>query len=409
MQFPHWTETKRAPAGNVSNNDQVARAVDRIRPSLQDRLFNLFSNYEEYGPFSNKLWGDWTGISQYDSLESLHDEIHIEVGHGGHLFFIQYSAFDPVFFLHHAMADRIVAMWQVLHPNSWVTEQNTTAPTFTMGEGFIQNSTTSLTPFLAAADGTFWNSESARYTQDFGYSYAETANMTGISGVELEGQVRVKSAINRLYGSMNPSILLRKRKRDSLADSPTKGPSWLGGSTEGPDVVRIHYTDLSSDVHLSVLDMSAIVVDNYYTEWLINVRVINGALDGSFSISFFLGSPPQNHASWKTAQNLIGTMGVFAMLSTGSQSQISGTVPLTSALMRMVAHGEIRGLTVDDIVPYLRQHLHVGVSDSNEQEISPRNIPGLCIGIASSEVSVAEHDWELPRWGPVEERFTMFC
>lgn len=54
----------------------------------------------------------------YDSIESVHDQIHGLAGSGGHMSYIEYSAFDPIFFLHHAMIDRCFAMWQALNPNS---------------------------------------------------------------------------------------------------------------------------------------------------------------------------------------------------------------------------------------------------------------------------------------------------
>ncbi len=34
--------------------------------------------------------------------------------------FPEMAGFDPVFWLHHAMVDRLVAMWQVLYPNSFI-------------------------------------------------------------------------------------------------------------------------------------------------------------------------------------------------------------------------------------------------------------------------------------------------
>lgn len=64
------------------------------------------------------------------SLENMHDEIHNNVGGGcyspngttcGTMYHLEVSAFDPIFWLHHAMVDRLLTMWQVLNPNSWIT------------------------------------------------------------------------------------------------------------------------------------------------------------------------------------------------------------------------------------------------------------------------------------------------
>lgn len=46
------------------------------------------------------------------------------MGHPG------YAAFDPIFWLHHCNVDRIFALWQVLSPNSYVTDQIAVNSTF---------------------------------------------------------------------------------------------------------------------------------------------------------------------------------------------------------------------------------------------------------------------------------------
>ncbi|KAM0329806.1 hypothetical protein ACHAQA_003970 [Verticillium albo-atrum] len=410
--FPDWTETKRSPTGNSSNNTQSAQAVDRVLPNLQERLFNLFSNYRDYGPFSNKRWGDWTDTSQYDSLESLHDEIHIEVGHGGHLFYIQYSAFDPLFFLHHAMVDRIFAMWQILYPRSWVTEQNTTVPTYTMARGLMQNSSSSLTPFLANMNGQFWNSDMARYTQEFGYAYAETTGLGtgGVPGADPDDRARVSSDINRLYGSSSPSMLARKRKRATRRKFLESSLDWLPWGRKGTLVSEGEVPDLSPNAKVAELAVSHMVVgEDKYTEWLANVRVINGALNGSFSILFFLGPAPQEVTSWKLARNLVGSMGVFAMPHMASDSHVSGTVPLTKALVCAISQGFLNRLDRDEVIPYLQKNLQLRITGRNGEEVDAQHVRGLCVGVASSEVRVARVKWELPNWGQVTERFTMFC
>ncbi len=51
-----------------------------------------------------------------DQLEGLHDRVHIWVG--GHMGMIPYAAFDPIFWAHHTMVDRIWRLWQLRHPNA---------------------------------------------------------------------------------------------------------------------------------------------------------------------------------------------------------------------------------------------------------------------------------------------------
>lgn len=59
-------------------------------------------NYQEFAAFSNHAWLSNSGPSTYASLEDVHNSIHGMVGGNmGHMAELDYSAFDPVFWLHH--------------------------------------------------------------------------------------------------------------------------------------------------------------------------------------------------------------------------------------------------------------------------------------------------------------------
>lgn len=96
----------------------MAQQLDNSAAAIQGRLYNLLTNYPNYAKFSNEAWIPNPNPNNYDSIESVHDTIHGLVGSGGHMSWITYSAFDPVFMLHHAMVDRVFAMWQIINPNS---------------------------------------------------------------------------------------------------------------------------------------------------------------------------------------------------------------------------------------------------------------------------------------------------
>lgn len=57
-----------------------AYSCDRIR----DRTFDILmsSDYNDYRVFSNTAWGRNRG---YDSIESVHDQLHGLVGNGGNM------------------------------------------------------------------------------------------------------------------------------------------------------------------------------------------------------------------------------------------------------------------------------------------------------------------------------------
>lgn len=408
-QFPHWTETKRAPDRNVSHNDRVRLAIDRVQPNLRDRLYNLLTGYTDFGPFSNKQWSEATTTSRYDSLESLHDGIHIEVGDGGHLYFIQYSAFDPIFFLHHTMTDRILSLWQGLYPETWVTEQVVTTASYTIGNGTSVNASTPLAPFFADTHGAFWDSESSRDTEAFGYSYPEVSGMNGVTDPRRIriNRARLSASINRLYGSPSVTSMLQKRERTAQvaqAQGLFQSPARRALEHAKRSIRRMlrHMPNQSRDEG----DPGA--TDHSYTEWLANIRVESGALDASFSVGLFLGAPPLDTKDWKVASNLVGTVGVFSMSHMATQSKVSGTIPLTSSLLEQMAEQGSDGLDAEEAAQYLQQNLQFRAFNSGG-EVSAASVPGLCIEVVASMVKGAAHSWDLPHWSPAESRFTLIC
>jgi tyrosinase len=149
--FSSWQETKRWPTSwernATSQNNLVGPVLDNNRISFRDRLYNLFTNYDNFTEFGNEAWMN-PGIRNADSLESIHDAIHSITGSNGHMTYLDYSAFDPIFFLHHAMMDRCFALWQALYPNSYVEPMKSVEQTYTVTVGEMQDATSALVPRL---------------------------------------------------------------------------------------------------------------------------------------------------------------------------------------------------------------------------------------------------------------------
>jgi tyrosinase len=64
-----------------------------------------------------KAIADLIEIRDFDTftsnLDSIHGGVHMWVG--GHMTEIDFAAFDPIFWAHHAMVDRIWRLWQIRH------------------------------------------------------------------------------------------------------------------------------------------------------------------------------------------------------------------------------------------------------------------------------------------------------
>jgi tyrosinase len=51
--------------------------------------------------------------------------------------YLDYSAYDPIFWLHHMMVDRAFALWQAVNPDSYVVPTSTLQDSYTITHGQI--------------------------------------------------------------------------------------------------------------------------------------------------------------------------------------------------------------------------------------------------------------------------------
>jgi tyrosinase len=138
-QWGEWPTTLRAPTTDgvdaSSQDDSLGPILDNSRISFRDRLYNLFTFYGSYSEFSTESYTFGTAFKNADSLESIHDVIHGATGSGGHMTYLDYSAYDPLFWLHHMMVDRAFALWQAVNPDSYVLESTAWQGSYTIAEG----------------------------------------------------------------------------------------------------------------------------------------------------------------------------------------------------------------------------------------------------------------------------------
>ncbi|KAI3343114.1 hypothetical protein F4824DRAFT_485829 [Ustulina deusta] len=407
--YNKWNETKRAPypttdPNAISNNSFVAASLDHHLPSYQQRLYNLFANYPNYTHFSNEGWIGQSNNGTYDSIESLHDSVHtIGGGVWGHLAIIAYSAFDPLFFLHHANVDRIFAMWQAIHNDTYVVPTAAVYATHTENQGAIEDIQTPLKPFFIN-DTSFWTSDMVRDIETFGYTYTEVANKT---------REDVVAAINRLYTDYSPATIKLRSNRNSLAhadhlvDDQTPKTMAQQDSRESRVMAWQHKS-------AAPLPMNAVFTvsskGKSYREWIANIQVKKHALNCSFLIYLFLGDVPDDTSLWQNLHNLVGSLGVFAdhgRSMGGEHGKVTGTIPLTSALIHMAADGHVLSLDPEDVEPFLKSALQLRIALVDGTAISINEVDGLYINIASSVVTVPTTEHQLPKWGEVESNFDL--
>ncbi len=379
---------------------------------MAQRLYTLFAGYDNYTAFSNNAQG-----AQADSLESLHDTIHTLVGGfgggspAGHMAFIQWSAFDPVFFLHHCMVDRIFAIWQTLHPNAWVTPTRSLTSSYTIRRGQTLSASTALTPFFSSENGTFWDSNGVRDHTKFGYTYPElvlvqTGSKDVINKNKMAQLRTVRQSVNRLYSSFSPASLFLDQVKVAGIKVTTGKKSLeainrLTLATKGTTAAKIFLGDT-------------------YREWTATIRVAGPALAKASSVFFFLpGAVPADPKDWASAQNCVGTMGVFGPAKYGQGSSqdeaggghevpISGTVPLTAALVGVVNQGGLASLGEGDVEGFLKGNLKVRVLGQQGEVLGQEGCAeGLQVGVVSTVVGAPWSEDELPRWEEGREVFSL--
>jgi tyrosinase len=342
-----YNRTVRSPNLQRESQPELSnRLLEANAESLKTLTYQLIASQPDYAPFSNTAHSDGRG-GRYNNLENLHNAVHSFIGNGGHMSNIPYSSFDPVFWLHHANIDRIFAIWQAVHPTSYVTQQVNEAGTFTQAPGSMEDINTPLTPFRADDSGTFYTSVTARSTRPFGYSYPEIVDW-GVSESQLTSEVRRR--VNALY---NPT--------GSIAARSTT-------------LKRSNTTDVTSNA-----------ADH---QWLVNIRVDRSSLPTSFYIHFFLGEVPAASETWGYAPDLVASHAVMAPVKPvpGAEYLSYGQIPLTSALLASPA---VYDLTPECVRPVLKDQLKWRIQDFDGHPIDVERVPSLKLYVAGQDV----HQW----------------
>jgi tyrosinase len=196
----NYAQTMRCPSSNsrsaTSRLSVVNNNLARDGSYLRDSVYLTFTRTNNFAVMSSDSQGGYT-------FESPHNTVHNDIGCGdptGHMTNLGWSAFDPIFMLHHANVDRLIAMWQAAHPSQQTFSGTFRASSARWGTaaGSSYTSTTGLKPFYKSDLKNFWSSNTARSTRTFGYTYPELQDWT-MSSSEL--QRSVISTVNKLYGS----------------------------------------------------------------------------------------------------------------------------------------------------------------------------------------------------------------
>jgi tyrosinase len=398
--------TLRRPVANPtrSNNNEMNARFDSMRISLRDRVFALFSSKQSWGYATTSQIGVRTDLSGsgVDSFESVHDAIHNTAGgdSGGHMYYLDVSSFDPIFWLHHTNVDRLMTMYQYIVPDTYVANGNINRPMAQWNEGEAKNGGTPLKPFTKSTYGDYFNSGDVRETRVFGYYYPETSDRS---------YSQVAQAVTRLYGGGARTLT----KRGEPVNEKTG--QYLGRPLE------------EGDYH-HVLDITA---DKY-------------AMEGSYTVHCFIGNggnttqsnstvpygnsttpassaysstptPPASPYKNGTGEVLedydpskdftqspdyVGAYGILGGMKAGGGNasypvMTRGSLPLTTCLQGKQYYGELKSLKPEDVEPYLQKNMYYKVIGVNG-ELDPSTIPNFHVAVKCTKVKPATSEYDLP-------------
>lgn len=261
-------------------------------PWTKQTLYVILSQYQTYNQFSNS-GSEWTGLG---NIESVHDSIHGTFGLHSHMGSPSVAAFDPGFYFHHANVDRMLALFERLHPETWVTpHQQNGIGTWTIQPNSVQDANSPLTPFRRNARGDYHTSATVRNFETLKYTYPEL--------VDKPSNATLIARINQMYQVPMTDPFKHKRQETAppLAISAEEPRAYLC-SIEAPKIA------------------------------------------GTYKVELLLG------------EDAVGGATVMSALPTKLKSKAS--VPLTNSLKKKFDDGEIDSLDKEKVVEYLKENLH---------------------------------------------------
>lgn len=274
-----------------------------------------------------------------NALEAIHNTIHNTVG--GTMASLDTSAFDPIFWLHHANVDRIGAIWQAINPNTKIVNTQASGSTYVAGPG-VRGESFQFLPFRTVNGNTNWWIASQAYdVRSTGYTYPEIYDQPS--------STTALSRVNAIYGTGRTQQALTsssaKERREFLVDLESRQSS-TGLATPPSTAALAPYSSL------------LIASNGSFHEYAAACTIKKSVAPGqSFDLHLFFGDAPAQAADYLTATNRVGGFSVSQSGDTSAAQAVSGIVSLTDALLSLLVKGKIKNLEPSTVRKYVRARL----------------------------------------------------
>ncbi|KAF8061616.1 tyrosinase [Lyophyllum atratum] len=358
--YSGWPATLRQPTSSrpnaIDNPQRLANVLRAAQSDITSSTYNMLTRVRTWTAFSSHTVDD--GGSASNSIEAIHDGIHVNVGGIGQMSDPSVAAFDPIFFLHHCNVDRMLSLWSALNPGVWVSKGDSEDGSFVLPREIPVDVDTPLTPFWNA-ETTFWASAGTQDTAKLGYTYPE------FDGLDMSDARAVRTAIGQIvnqrygssvFGGVFGTSTDGNAKMAQVAATGTEDGTAQNFAARGPALLSLS-AQLGSADHV---DHATTTSD--YHEWTARVEFSKYELGCSFSVLLFLGEVPEDPEEWLISPNFVGAHHAFVNSASGecdncrNQANIvvEGFVHLNSAIAE---HSGLSSFDPAVIVPYLTQNL----------------------------------------------------
>ncbi|KAL1795189.1 hypothetical protein ACET3X_007005 [Alternaria dauci] len=335
MKWRQMSNTVRWPENDSPNaTSQQFKFVDAFRVQSTNLIVQVGV------AFRSSTFSRFSSI-----LEDPHGWIHGVIGGGynpeepwpGHMWPLEYSSYEPLFMLHHANVDRLLALYQGAHPDRWMKPSNIGPHGNVYLEDFqTVSADTDLMPFRKAP-GQFLTFNDCRNTTVFGYVYPETRRWNFESDEAY--QKSVTATIANLYS----------------------------GRTRAQARVQV------TTQYVTAFGQALLDNNNTYTEWTIETQAVASMLPPTFMVSFsliglFQSDPITDLGSWMMLMPERDDVRTTDVQSK-PENKMNGTTSITSYLIDRVNAHELSSLDPNDVVPYLASCLTWNVYDEHGDRI----------------------------------------
>ncbi|KAG2125794.1 common central domain of tyrosinase-domain-containing protein [Suillus clintonianus] len=373
--FSQWKRTYRYAASVVnpesSDVDAMQQAFKAGAADVRSKVAQLFTVNDDEDPalawdeFSNHTPESKNSVFNTGSLEGVHDVVHGLFGGTGHIGDSDYAGFDPIFYLHHANVDRILALWEWCYSEYWMengyTLDGKLIPwTINLGT-YAKPLNAQLLPDgplqpWRTEQGVYWTTNQARFLHADAYpKYYSYPEFSGIK-------------VDRAATSPNERALGRKK----VAAYYGFDPQATAQQVSAPAWTQLPVPDKD---HPAVPDGHTVVPG--YRTFVVVVKLLEHAFNGTYSFQLY------HKGNSVSAPQLIGTVTSFARPDTSAckacdnrraaGSVIRGIIPIPPALIEsiMKANGDgTSAASFDQTLAHIKGELIGKIVDASGAELA---------------------------------------